>query len=359
MPEHNLVCLIGQLGLGGTERQLFLFLSSLDKARWKPLVVTVGADGEWKERIEALGVPVVSMAGTHTLLKPLYFRWLVARHRPELIYSWSFYANFFRFFAGPARFLGSLRNELKTEKADLSPFRFKRCLDCPRLVVNSPQLLQNLLDEGVPKEKIVYIRNIFAADGVIATTDRQRLRAQVRAQYQIPADAILVAGGGRDAPWKNFPFFIDSFAAAKRPELRALLVGAGPLRHADYIKGKGLADNIVLTGVVPDAKPLLAAADLFFLSSDAEGMPNIVIEAMAAGCAVVATDVGGVREILGEGSNAAGVIVPPGNPEAATWLAQLAADPAAREDFARKGAERIKLFSPAGIMPDYLRAMEA
>ena len=359
MPEHKLICLIGQLGLGGTERQLFLFLSNLDKARWTPLVVAAGADGEWKERIEALGVPVKSMAGMPTALKPFYFRWLVARHRPELVYSWSFYTNFFRLFAGPARFLGSLRNELKTERADLSPFRFKRCLGCPRLVVNSPQLRRNLLDEGVPEGKVVYIRNIFAADGAMANTDRQRLRAQVRAQYNIPADAILVAGGGRDAPWKNFPYFIDSFAAASSPGLRALLVGAGPLRHADYIKGKGLADRIVLAGQVPDAKPLLAAADLFFLSSDAEGMPNIVIEAMAAGCAVVATDVGGVREILGEGAAAAGVVVPPGGPEAATWLARLAADPAAREAFARNGAERLKLFSPEGIMPDFLRAMQA
>jgi glycosyltransferase involved in cell wall biosynthesis len=73
--------------------------------------------------------------------------------------------------------------------------------------------------------------------------------------------------------------------------------------------GLGIADKIVITGVRSDVPALLAATDVFVLSSLWEGMPVALLEAMAAGCPAVATDVGGVAEVLKDGVT--GLIVPP------------------------------------------------
>src|SRR5262249_31160988 len=114
-----------------------------------------------------------------------------------------------------------------------------------------------------------------------------------------------------------------------------------PLREAlgNQVDALGLRDSVCFTGAVVDVRLPLAAMDVFVLPSDAEGMSNALLEAMAAGRPVVATAVGGTGEVLEAGS---GILVPPRDPQAlATAVLRLLADPAGARRLADAARRRV------------------
>src|SRR5262249_15934590 len=125
------------------------------------------------------------------------------------------------------------------------------------------------------------------------------------------------------------------------PDVRILIVGEGTQRE----KLERLAAELSIAsagsflGARDDIKELLSAMDVFVLTSPTESFPNAVLEAMAAGCPVVATSVGGVPEIVGEGD--AGFLVPPGDVTAVSdRVLRLLNDPALRRAMGERGAQR-------------------
>jgi glycosyltransferase involved in cell wall biosynthesis len=130
----------------------------------------------------------------------------------------------------------------------------------------------------------------------------------------MPEDSRLIIYVGRLVHTKGLRELIDAFEslAGEDPRCRLVLVGEGPMRGGllDLISRCGLADRVVLTGGLPPARVAdwICAADVLTLPSWSEGYPNVVVEALACGRPVVATDVGGTREIV---SSFNGVLIPP------------------------------------------------
>lgn len=142
----------------------------------------------------------------------------------------------------------------------------------------------------------------------------------------------VVIGVARFVPIKNVRLLIEAVAKVRLrlPDAHLLLVGDGPERSAVRARASelDLTDAVTFVGSVPqaDLPALYRAADVFALSSDFDNSPNVVLEAMASGLPVVATDVGGVREFVAEGIG--GAVVPPGNAAAlANALEQYLAQP--------------------------------
>ena len=134
---------------------------------------------------------------------------------------------------------------------------------------------------------------------------------------------------GRLRPPKDFTTLVRAVAALPAGSARLRIAGDGPGR-ADLeaeIARLGLGQAVALLGTRPDVDELLAASDVFVLSSASEGLPMSVLEAMAAGLPVVASAVGGVPELVRDGET--GLLVPPGDAAAlGAALARLVADPA-------------------------------
>ena len=134
----------------------------------------------------------------------------------------------------------------------------------------------------------------------------------VRAELGIPQDAFVVGAVTVFRPQKALEVLVDAAARAMEfvPDLHVLLAGDGPDRAAleAHVRSAGLAGRVSLPGARGDVADVLAALDVFALSSDFEGSPLAVIEAMAAGKAIVATQVGGVPDLLEHGR--AGLLVP-------------------------------------------------
>ena len=144
-------------------------------------------------------------------------------------------------------------------------------------------------------------------------------RSETRDRLGIAADAPVVVNVAVFRQQKRLDLWLETAQRVREvlPETRFILVGDGPLRQSveSWIADRGLADRVHLVGLQEDVKPFLAAADLFLLTSDFEGLPLAVIEAMASGLPVVATRAGGVPDLVGEpalthdGERSGGVLV--------------------------------------------------
>jgi glycosyltransferase involved in cell wall biosynthesis len=139
-----------------------------------------------------------------------------------------------------------------------------------------------------------------------------------REQFGIPQNAPLVGIAGRMVPVKNHALFLEAAAQvrAKRPDVRFVMIGDGELRDdlERQIDNLGLRGFVKITGWLSDMPAAYADMDVFALSSINEGTPVTVIEALSAGCPVVATHVGGIPDLL-EGGRF-GTLVSSGNAHA-------------------------------------------
>jgi sugar transferase (PEP-CTERM/EpsH1 system associated) len=209
-------------------------------------------------------------------------------------------------------------------------------------------------NEGLPRERIQVVYNgVRLPEGQAEATDR----AAVRAELGIDDGEIVIIQVARLDAIKDHATGVQAFAIAhaQNPRLRLLVVGDGPERPAieRTIREHALQARVSMLGMRDDVRRLLAAADLFLLTSVSEGIPVTVLEAMAEGVPVVATDVGGLPELIRHGES--GLLAPPGNAEKlAEALMRLASGPSFRAQLASHARHRAATqFSEQGMMTRY------
>ena len=185
-----------------------------------------------------------------------------------------------------------------------------------------PTASRALQEIGLPLDRS---RTVYNAFSLRSTRDRE----EVRLEFGIHSDSELVVTVGRYSAEKNQLLLLRALAilAPERPSLRALIVGVGTLEE-DLRRATvtlGIDDRVQVTGPRADAHDIIGAADVFALSSTSEGLPLVVLEAMASGVPVVSTAVGGVGDAVIDGET--GLLVPSGDAEAlASAISQLLGD---------------------------------
>ncbi len=164
------------------------------------------------------------------------------------------------------------------------------------------------------------------------------------------------AGGEGNSPLSN-----GRGAGGEGPSVGFILFGDGPLRTAlaRRIAASGLQDHFLLAGFRSDLDKFYPHLDLLVLPSYTEGLPNVVLEAFAAGVPVVATAVGGTPEAVEDGVN--GYLVPPGDATAlAGRISDMLANPARRREMGARGRENVRqVFSFAQQAREYLQLFES
>lgn len=214
----------------------------------------------------------------------------------------------------------------------------------------------------------VFIRKPWVLPGKIVTVhngvrpldtdDRPKRRADLHASLNIPSDTLIVASSGRLAAEKRFDDALRAFAGACGGTRACLvLFGDGPQRAAlqDLANQLGIASRTIFAGWRDDFRDLLPAADILMHTSGVEGLPNVVLEAMSARVAVVATDAGGTREIIM--SPELGSLAPCADiPTLTRRLGELISDPARRLAMGEAAASHIRKHFTIGTMADGVRA---
>lgn len=207
------------------------------------------------------------------------------------------------------------------------------------VITRSADLGKRLAAAGAEPSKLHTIYN-----GVDTTVFRHRDRAEARQQLGLPPDARIFLFVGNLLPVKNPQLLVRAFAkyraASGNTASLLLMAGKGPLQGEvlTLAESLGLRDHVRLTGPL-DSEQIathMAAADLLCLSSRNEGLPNVILEALACGLPVLSTDVGGISEIV---TPAEGLLVREGDEESyAAGLSRSAALEACRETIAEAGS---------------------
>jgi glycosyltransferase involved in cell wall biosynthesis len=337
------------LDTGGTQRHLQQVLRLLDGTRFTAEVYTLRPGGDVERELRAAGIPVTTLAVGRRLASPRAMQVIVrtaAALRARNVhvvhgYQWrpALVGSIVARLAGVTLVLASKRSLTGESRTARLAWRvIGRRVDT--IVVNA----EALRDEAEAHGTRARWRVIPSGVDVDRFADTPAV-AEAKQALGLDPRRPVVGTVGRLEARKGHARFLDAarvlLASANglRPQL--LIVGDGPLRAslAQQADALGVADSVHFTGALADVRVPLAAMDVFVLPSDAEGMSNALLEAMAAGRPVVATAVGGTVEVL-EGES--GVLVPPRDPEAlASAVLRLLSDPVGARRLADAARRRV------------------
>jgi glycosyltransferase involved in cell wall biosynthesis len=358
---------IARLNMGGPTLHVSYLSAGLRERGYETMLVA-GTVGQGEQSMayvaDELGVPVVTIPHLHREISPvrdLLATWRLARiiriERPTILHTHTAKAGavgraaallagrsrppiivhtfhghvlrgyFGRFWTGVFRLLERL---------------LARITDA--LVAVSPEVRDELVALGVaPASKFRVIRLGIELDNRVSSDGSAR--AETRRTMGVPEARFVVGWIGRMTGVKRTDVVLKGFRALRDNGVDAILcmVGDGPDRAAvEQLAGElGIVRDCLFAGYQEDVGPFFAAFDVFVLPSGNEGTPVTAIEALATGCPVVATRVGGVPDVVDDGVD--GFLVAPGAvQELAARLAELARDPELRVRMGAAGRERMR-----------------
>jgi glycosyltransferase involved in cell wall biosynthesis len=317
-----IVHVITDLSTGGSQNALASLLTRLDRGRFDPAAVCLkNGDTPIAARLRAAGIPVIDLNMSGAARAPRVWRlWsLLDEMRPSIVHAWLFHAvtaaRIAARLAGVPAVISSRRNINLGSPIREFVNRATSGLDDRVAAVSESARLIEVSRARVSPEKVVVIPNGVDPGAYGAPTPETR--AAVRRSLGLPPETTLLGFVGRLHPVKG----VDDLLRAARPVLnrfptaRILVVGDGEDRaRLERLSSEvGVTSGVLFLGERTDVAFLLGGLDVFVMPSREEGMPNAVLEAMAAGVPVVATTTGGTAELVVHGSS--GLLVTPGDVE--------------------------------------------
>lgn len=363
---HTVLYPVNELRIGGAEQQLLELVRGLDKSRFRPIVAPLYPGGPLDPEFRAVsGVEVVDLnrRGKYDPSPLASLALLLRARRVDVVQPFLSPSTFFGLVPSllmrtPVKVITERCGVRRSRKLGYKLYRtsedwLTRYADA--VVPNSAAGRDLLIERGIPPEKIRVIyngvnRERLGVDRARATSHRARLGAA--------GDGHVVGILASLTPAKGHETLLRALAvaASRRPGLRCAVIGDGPLRsRLEALAAElGIADRVVFFGNQRRVADFLAACDLLVSASrDNEGCSNSILEAMALGVPVIATDLGGNRELVED--RVTGRLVPVGDHLAlAAALEAALADPTGRQTIAARARRMIESrFSLERMVRDY------
>lgn len=367
----KILYVIGTLEIGGTERQLVQLVTNLNRERFEPVVCCLSSAGPLERELLAHAIPVrvIGLRDVrdvrHSVSRVVSLARLVARERPAIVHGFLFWAYVLgAFCARLARVpvVIASRRSLGNFKAGRRRYLLLERLAnrfTDLVIANSDAVRRDVVrQEHLAPRKVIVIHN-----GVRVPSGQGAARAATRRELGVGDEVPLVGVIANLIQYKGHATFLRAWSSVvvEVPQAQALLIGEGPMRAEieRSVNDLDLGGSVRLLGTRSDVSELLDAVDLVVHPSLQEGFSNAILEAMAAGRAVVATAVGGNPEAVVEGVT--GLLVPPGDVGAlASAVERLLKDAAARSRFGTAGRARVlEQFSVDSVVGRYQARYEA
>lgn len=323
---------------GGTQRQMLELIARIDRQRFKVHPVCFHTEGVWFERLASLGEPV-ALFPIHGFRQPRTIAQLRAfvawcrEKKIEVLQTCELYSNIFGL---PGGALASVPVRLGSRRGFVEPPGLQRMQRASygaahRVVANSHAAANRLRVEGIDDRKILVIPNGIdpGAFHPHRYSDHPRHIMMIACLREEKRIDVLV---------RSIPRILGQY-----PDAQLTLAGDGTCRDTltTLVHDLGVAERVRFLGHRDDVPALLEEADVFVLPSRSEAFPNSIMEAMAAGVAVVASDVGGIPELVRDGKT--GRLVPPGDVDAlSSALLDLLGNPRKLEEFGRAGRRTVE-----------------
>ncbi len=356
--QFNILHVVSQLPVGGVENMLLKVISGYDRKRFRASVCCLRTGGEIADKLRRRGYEVVvlnkmkghgfdigAVADLYRLIKKKNIH-ILRTHQ----YHANLYGRIAGILAGVPVMIPSFHNLY------ISPHRPKmhrRVFNCllglftDVMVGVSEAVSSDIIRyDWIPRKKVRTIYN-----GILLEDYQEKLsKIEARKRLGISGSGVIVGTVGRLTDQKGHKFLIE--AIAKINDVRLVIAGDGPLRHDLERLAEKIKDRCLFLGTIsPEKIPIfLKSLDIFCFPSLWEGLPVALIEALAAGLPVVATDIPPIREVL----TGAGILVPIGDTDAlAQALKQLLDDSALMADLRSKAIKRAEIFSIENTVKSY------
>lgn len=347
-PPRRLLVVIGEMEIGGSQRQIVQLLAHLDRAAWAPEVAYFRRHSFLVDQLLAAGIPVHYIP-KRSRLDPVFLLRLtrLLRHgNYDLIHAFSLTAELWTLVAvswsrKSIPVVASVRGLCAGQPGWY--WRLKRLVfdRACGIISNSRAGAENAANRtGFPVDSIDIVENGVCTPDPMEAADRLSLRATLG----VPPGRLMGLFVGRLVEVKNLACLIDALALLpeeQRPWV--VLAGEGPLRSELEARAsaEGIAESLCFLGKRTDAARLMQIADFLVLPSLHEGMSNAVLEAMAASCPVIASDVGGNPELIEHEST--GLLFPSNNRTALSLaIARLTDDPDLRDRLSRRAGQHAR-----------------
>ena len=352
---------IASFETGGTELNLVRTLENLDPARFELSVLVLKNQGPLLDRVKRLGIPISefrfpSLNSFEVFRQAARVLMFLRERRPDVVHCHDRYTNTFviplaklagmRFIIASRRWWTAMPRSVYRVGNQIA-YRLAHCI-----LANSEATAQLMIQhEGLNPARIIVVSN-FLEDSAFAPLEERRRREGLRL-FEVPDGALVICAVALFRPEKDLETLIQAVALLSERSVRPhlLLIGRGPceeaLRRAAI--NKGVAEQVHFPGFLSSPPNPHAYGDISVLCSLHEGFPNSIIEAMAAGKPVVATNVGGISDAVD--ADVTGLLVPPASPETlAAALERLLADRELSADMGKRGLGKAQTTFRAAVV---------
>jgi glycosyltransferase involved in cell wall biosynthesis len=349
-PLRIVYCLDGT-DVGGTELNALRTALALPRERFTPELVVLRPGGTlergWRDAgMSVTAFPIPNLYGPAAIAQLRRLAAYLRSRLPAVVHSHDMYTNVF----------GTLAARWAKVPVVIASRRWSRDLIAPRyrianrlayrqasaIVTNSDALRAELRAEGVPEARVKVVRN-FVEPAAFEIPDPAAVKAW-RSRHGVAEHAVVLGIVARLRREKGHDLLLNALAAMRDdPPVHLMVAGDGPMEGElrAMVRTLGLVGRVTFLGLLPNRPNIHGWFDISVSASRTEGAPNAVLEAMAAGRPVVATDVGGTAEAVLDGET--GVLVPPGDPIAmASAIHRLLGDPRATALMGAAAQRRIR-----------------
>ena len=348
--------LAGTLGQGGAERQLFYMLKALREGDAQVRLLCLTSGEFWEDRLRQLDVAVEWVGKSPSRLARLMrIVSILRRERPNIVQSQHFYVNPYAAAAARitgTRSIGAIRSDMWSELHSGDELLRRWGLKfCYMLAANSQPAIRAAVELGIPDRKLAFLPNVVDADEF---TPDERQSSSVE---------FTVASVGRLVPSKRHDRLLSVITRLQQLcpiPVKLLIAGDGPCRPdiEEQVEALGLRSHVEFLGSQANLTQVYRSASALLVTSDYEGTPNVVLEAMACGLPVVAPRVGGIPDIVEHGIN--GFLSELGDNDAlAAHLSELQKRPGLRETLGANARTHIKENFSLERLPQYLQTLYA
>lgn len=308
--KYNIAIITGQLVVGGAERELYVWLSHLDRQKFEPVVLTLhpGHDDYWEKPIESLNIPLLRVPRRRNkIARLLDITQALRPYKPQLIHGWTLPISPYAAASAKmldAKSLGFLQLSYQTF-CNRPMESYLSLFFTDAIVANSQSAGEQLRARWKYKR-----RNIFVVQNAVEEllVDRSAMREKLSNHFGISSANIWIGSMGRMEPRKHFDHILETLALLREDinNFHFILIGDGQERTnlESLTKTLGISRHVTFAGEVPDARDWLSALDIFCFTSLEEGLPNVVMEAAVAGVPVVSWRLPFIEELLIDGDTA-------------------------------------------------------